>query len=221
MIQMQRLGGVEYRLGDLFYGYLERKGVPVREVFCDKWRGSIACEYAMRRRRSQDLDCLLSIVRERRGNLPSNCTLVVHLRIGDVLDWDVYKRRFGCTQERGCNWVHPISYYSRVQVPPPICKVEIVGNPFYRTRGTSRNESEKYAARVISHFSTTHPSRLLTPRSADEDFVYMSFSSFFLPSKGKFSRLVSTLVEREGGTIVGVNRTLPETRTWLLPPRKG
>lgn len=204
---MERFGGLEYRLGDLFYGSLERRGVRVEHVFCDRWPSSVGCAYARTKRLGSrgDWAALRAALAVRSASLagPDNHTLVVHLRLGDVLDMPIYVHRHGCSAASGCAWVRPVADYSRLIVPPEVRLIEIVGNATYRV-GSGCAKSREYVRRVHGALSRVRPTRALRTLSADEDLAYMASSGFFLPSRGRFSRLATDLVRERGGKIVTV-----------------
>lgn len=200
MLSMQRYGGLEYRLGDLYYGKLEIKHIPVRYIFCKEWPGTIGCEYALRKRSIRDFTTLTNLIRDRTTAKPPNCTLVVHLRLGDVLDWDVYTNKYKCNIKKGCIWVHPISKYTNKILPNEICNIEILGNPYYRvSNGTI---SLLYMKMVYNTLKHVRPTKVIISKRVDSDFVYMCNSRFFMPSKGHFSKMITTVVKYNGGIIL-------------------
>lgn len=202
MLLMQRYGGVEYRLGDLYYGKLEKKHIPVRSIFCENWPNTIGCEYAQTKKSVQDLRTLKNLVDKRTVAKPQNCSLVIHLRLGDVLDWNLYVKKYKCDIQKGCPWVHPISRYTGSIIPRSICDIEIFGNPFYRvSNGTM---SLLYLNMVYNQLKHVRPTTIISSKNVDSDFVYMCNSRFFMASKGKFSTLIATMVRDKGGIVLQV-----------------
>ena len=205
---MERFGGVQYRLADLYFGSLERRGVNVGDVFCRNWPGSIGCEYAFRKRRgaNPDPDALSAAVDSRRPRVPANDTLVVHLRLGDVLDMPVYAQRHRCDTFGGCAWVRPVCDYARLAVPPQVRSIEIIGDPHYRVGANGSERSASYLRLARQLLSRTRPTCVARAASPDADFLRMAASRFFFPSGGRFSRLAAEFVARRGGRVLSVHR---------------
>ena len=200
MLRMHQYGGIEYRLGDLYYGRLEKRRIPVEAIFCEKWSKTIGCEYARTKKSIRDFATLNKLVKNRTVKKPQNCSLLIHLRLGDVLDWDLYSKKFKCSIEKGCLWVHPISKYGSNIIPKTICKIEILGNPFYRV--SNATTSFRYLQQVYDRVKHLRPSRVLIGKNADLEFLYMCIAKFFMPSKGKFSTMISEVVKYNGGKVV-------------------
>ena len=122
-----------YRLGDVYTGYFERHFDIAR--VCSFWPSSLACDLASGRVPRQ-LFCR-SLARA----VTDPGTVYVHLRLGDVLDWDVYRPRVG-------TYVIPVRHYNRTRLPPGVRRAAIVGNPWYRTRMTGHGRAAPRPRRV-------------------------------------------------------------------------
>ena len=187
-----------YRLSDLVNGYWSRHfDGNLTEYVCHNWPSSIGCEYARTKR------SICSIVRERTFQKPAATTLVVHLRLGDVLDWPYYRQHRRCNEQTGCYYVHPMSLYSKVPVPARVRHIELVGDENYRKTISGINSSLTYKHHVYRSFVNRNYSVSIRARhNADEDLVYMSNARFFLASKGGFSKLVETCAKEFGAELL-------------------
>lgn len=202
---MRRFGGMEYRLGDLYYGTFKR--INATRVFCGRWPASIGCEFAKSDGQAGlKITRLMSIVRSR-GTVAStqdidNHSLRVHLRVGDVLDWTHYQSKFGCDMTRGCLWVNPLIYYRRVRIPREVSSVVIVANPCWRvTKNCSR--SREYVNNVANIMrSRRYSVRLRLNSSADDDFMFMVTGRYFLAGRGRFSTLMTECAKRNGANVL-------------------
>jgi hypothetical protein len=138
--------------------------------------------------------------------LPSRTTLVVHLRMGDVLDRVQNLQRAWETGEgtlfHNNHYVLGRAYYENVSVPEEIESVVLVGSNVHKS-GTKK-KGEAYVNLVSAHFrkrglqvSWRGPNH--TP---DDDFGYMSQASYFLPSGGGYSHAVAQTVTAQGGVVL-------------------
>ena len=101
-----------YRLGDLIYGYIDQRHGrspltnPPRSIYCSTWPTSLGCAFvrsnASADTRGSGLKTLCHLARDMQPRLrPRPSSLVVHLRLGDVLDYSYWReQRAG----GGCSW---------------------------------------------------------------------------------------------------------------------
>lgn len=195
-----------YRLGDLYGGYIDRQhrangtANPHRSYFCDNWPASIGCAYVRRTTVPKNATALMQIVGERLGPRPaflSRTDLVVHLRLGDVLDLPYYQKR-----RRGERYVRPPSLYSHVPLPPGVTTVRLVSNATFRAfLGNAR--SEAYRQDVAARFRARNLTVALHRGvSADADLLFMARACHLLVSGGGFSALAAAIVRRYGHSVL-------------------
>ncbi len=189
-----RMGGFEYRLGDLVHGYFDL--INASHFFCTHWPFSIGCAYAQRRRRSTDYSVIRELVHG--GEVPPSDALIVHVRTGDVLDWPLYREKYRC--HTACRWIRPQEAYAHVCIPRAVTSVHIVSNPTYRTVG-QRSHSYLNALRKIFE-QHGYPVQLRTNASADDDLRYISNARYIVPAMGRFGH-VAQLMAR-AATIVNL-----------------
>lgn len=184
----------EYRLGDLVSGYWRRHfalpGRNLTDYVCGRWPGSVGCT-VLRRQPTSALPEGVCAALPRVA--PANeTTLVVHLRLGDVLDWPYYREVRGCTAERGCYYVRPLSYYGRVPVPPAVRTVVLVGDPTYRAAVHGAARSLAYRRAVAETFARRgYAVAVRPPAFADDDLAFLVASRHLLPGRGGFAHLAT------------------------------
>ena len=194
---IDQMGGMEYRLGDLLRGYFSKANAT--EVFCSHWPNTIGCEYAKHQRKDSDYELLTTLVRG--GETPPNDSLVVHLRLGDVLDWPLYAKNYGCATTAGCRWVVPLAQYLKslehLCIPKPVRTVYIVGNPNYRTENRNGSMSKSYMTSVVEFFRKRNYTTLTRSNSsADDDLRFMRNAHYFLPGRGRFAGILGRMNEK-------------------------
>ena len=158
---------------------------------------------------------------------PPPGALVVHLRVGDVIDATNYTTSDLLTEQRRF-YADPMSVY----VKPLSFFDTFVESSFLRNRTVILVAS----ATVGEHVSATPPlpskscmyihiRRYFWSRGAghvqlrlgnlpDDDILYMSMADFFLPSGGGFSRLPAYFVEKRGGTILETENSRGLNNWW-------
>ena len=205
--------GVGYRLGDMIKSKSMRAGDGGRQFHLDHYPDSIASEYMRRTDEESNIEILESIVSERSvrpEQVPDSNTLILHLRIGDVIDQTPHMVKEFLARyvlySNGVNYVKPLSYYEAVHkkmtaADPNISKVVILGG--YHKVLKRKAKSQKYVDRIQQFFESKNMSvTLRINMDADEDFIFMSNSSYFTPSGGGFSELVKKIVQKRGKTII-------------------
>ena len=208
-----------YRLGDIASGYLRRHvppGVNLTRLVCTAHPMTIGCRYLRKASHDKDWTTFWSIVDTSPSpSTPSNTTLVVHLRLGDVLDWPYYRNRRGCSATSGCYYVRPLRFYEAFVLRPwNATDVVLVGNPAYRARGneSGTRASVQYLTAVKRSFERRGlPVRLRTTSTPDADFLYMCRASLFLCSLGGYASLAAECVRRRGGTVFSSEGVRPGT----------
>ena len=192
-----------YRLGDLIYGWMDKhhrsdKYYPNSTQYCKHWINTLGCKF-IHTCISGDFTCFTHIVEKQNENvsfLPSNI-LIIHLRLGDVLDLPYYQ-----TNKRFTRYVRPLSFYRTLQFPKTVDCAHVVTNTSFRTY-YGANNSRQHLSNVLTILKERGlRTRMIHHNSADEDFLYMTRSKFFVPSGGGFSSLVSRIVHHYNGTVI-------------------
>lgn len=138
---------------------------------------------------------------------PSETTLVVHLRLGDVLEvvddvqrmWETGR---GTTYRNGYRYLFDRSCYETVQIPAVVDSVVLVGSSTHG--GRSRRKTETYIALVAGHFGSLGLGVRWRGEhwAPDDELSYMSRAAYFLGSGGGFSVVAAALVSERGGTVL-------------------
>ena len=186
-----------YRLGDIIKGWLSDNDPNYLEHVHSRWPNSIGDNYLQsvgypESFRVNDMRTLRDIF-SRMSDMgkPDKDTLVVHVRIGDIVNhsWmDTY--------------VPPIPYYKRIlqslKEYPQIRKVRIIAGAH-----TDQNAraSSKLLDEIMSIFKDRYDTQLVLTHNPDKDFYYMCHSKYFVKSGGGFSNLIVKYVKEEGGIV--------------------
>lgn len=169
-----------YRLGDVYSGYFERHFNL--SAVCRAWPATLACALASGRVPRSEFCARL----RRPATAPA---FAVHLRLGDVLDWPIYKPLSPA-------YTRPVAYYDRLPLPYPV--VTLYGDAHYRERfGASR--SLAYRDAVVRALVARGAAVRAPPRrpagdgaSADADFVDLVVATNVSLSFGRFAALART-----------------------------
>jgi hypothetical protein len=212
----------QYRLGDIIKSkkwrhqssreIRSKEGIKMSSLdyHLKHYPNSIAVEYISRTDTERDLDVLYDIVRARTvpSLIPDKNTLVIHLRIGDVIDGSKFSIDDFLDEDneimgvkynkRGVQYVRPISFYKKIvqQIQNlPIKKVILVGG--FHIDG-DHSKSLEYVKHIKNFFESHN--YMVTERidhDPDEDFIFMSNSTYFVQSGGGFSKLIADLVKNK------------------------
>ena len=139
--------------------------------------------------------------------LPDNQTLVVHLRTGDVIDNnDIPVREYLSwnVKYHDRNYSRGLPFYAeiwdRIQSEHLAVDGILVVTGWHVQRPHFRsiayiNEVIKYFEQMVDRVD------LRVNENPDEDFVIMSRSTLFVKSGGGFSKMISEMVQRNGGRV--------------------
>ena len=217
----------EYRLGDVYRLSGEYNQVhPQVYYHLEKFPDSIAANYIQRTEFCYQEAILFDLCLEKTEDrhLPPPNTLVVYLRIGDVIDGpgDIYPSKIHTVEEyltdsiddllkfklpkKKHNYVKPLSYYQDIvniikAREYPVSEVILIGG-FHRFLN-SHKKSLQYVSAVKRFFISAGfnvSTRIDYP--ADDDFLFMANATFFSPSGGGFSKTIMRMVELMGGVII-------------------
>lgn len=210
-----------YRLGDVFSSKLidyqfsahglkawptQRKinfKGTLREYTLEMFPDSIAAEYIVRSKTQHDYKLLKQICKERAdpSNTPSTKVLVVHLRVGDVIDYskhtvDDFLQRKTC--DTGC-YVRPLQSIMDSAARSKMKKIVLVAGAHVPD---PLPQSQCYLERVAKTLENNgYEVTMRLAGHPDDDLIYMSNARHFSPSNGGFSRIVTKLVEMNGGSV--------------------
>ena len=141
--------------------------------------------------------------------LPTPKDLVIHVRIGDVIEEARCKfdhiLKGDCLFSNKLNYIKPLSYYEN------ICKYlkneNISIDNSYIVAGThfklSLDVSCRYLNAIKNIFEKNNfITQLRINNHPDDDFVFMTKAKYFVTSGGGFSRYIGEFVRRNNGTVI-------------------
>lgn len=210
-----------YRLGDMVAYQTGRDNQQTgMEYHCSQFPESIAAEYMQLTDESNNLNVLNDIINRRLTTSEEDSTIaVIHLRLGDVINWSpVTVREF--LDERQCHYeswaskgnkqsyVKPLSYYDALSFPKGINSILIYGST--RHSGSLPHDHEdiddsksvKYVRAVIQKLSERgYNVRAHLNGAPDKDFLTMASSRYFVPSGGGYSLLIAKIVLKRNNKV--------------------
>jgi hypothetical protein len=223
----------EYELADVVKGY--RASVAggwdaTQAEYERKFPGSIVARYLARTHEAQQLGVLARIVREKRrlapgGSLPGSRAVVVHLRLGDVVDhagdvWNFDAAERAAFEYAG--YVKPRQFYQavseqlRARLPPAAAgdapwRIILVGSAqqapkWFKPTSWFHSGSAQYVVHVAKLFRERYGFNVTTRMEGtpDEDTVFMASARYLVTSGGGFSKLMAEIACRMGGTVYGL-----------------
>ena len=193
----------KYELGDMVR--FRQPGGRVHHL--KHFPNSIATEYMLSTQENNDFNTLLDIINKRQPKFYPHDTLVIHLRIGDVIDeinvslrdmladYTLWKNRK--------QYVKPIKYYKDLIDTIhnyKIKKILFIGG-FHKK--SNHDKSLQYVNYIKQYFENNgFKCTTRINENADEDFLIMCNSKYFLPSGGGFSVVIKEMVILKGGTVI-------------------
>ena len=194
-----------YRLGDVIEFEHFNKRFYVKLIYRIFYYNTIADTYLKRVKNNEgpNYDLLYEIIREKEKDfqVPNQDDLVVHIRIGDVIDWeysgDIEELLLG---KQIFEYAKNYNYFSSniEKIKDKISRVILVGG--YHTN-EDHSRSELYINK-ISNFIEKLGYKVETridKGTADEDFIYMANSKYFFHSGGRYSNLIKKMVKMKNG----------------------
>jgi hypothetical protein len=208
-----------YRLSDLFY-MLGGRWEEDRQVILTKpeYQDTILYDYLVNHNKEQDYDALKtaikSYINRNPQEEPTHDELVVHLRLGDIMDLDRRRRRAtkSYVKQNIADRINPKAQ--------GITKVTIVtalhygsnerdGKNFYSEK--SHDDSLKLLRHVENQFREKGlPVKLKSSENFDEDLVYMVASNHFVRSRTQLTEIIVTLL-KDGARIYDIGRIKSKT----------
>ncbi len=199
----------EYRLGDMVTSKRNRDLDSGQEYHFKNFPDSIASEYMRRTPEQNRFDILLNIVKERSKaeHYPPKDRLIIHLRVGDVIDQTPHMAKDFLAQQiyyGGTDYVRPLSYFEKVLEEAKkrdIHSVTLIAG--FHMPLKSHNKSLAYI-RLVGEFFEANGMQVTQriDEPADEDVLYICNAKFYTPSGGGFSRVMKEAIKLSGGTII-------------------
>jgi len=175
------------------------------------FNGSIADEYYRKTDKTGNYEILKKIVDRRSKEIekPPDNSLIIHLRIGDVIDWEYSGPIDDLLNGLDGDFGYLKSYdYFKEKIlflnENNIKKIIIVGG--YHTE-EDHSRSEEYTEKIKRYLESNdfEVKLKINEGTADEDFLYMCNSKYFLKTDGGYSRTINRIVEMKGGIILENN----------------
>ena len=202
-----------YRLGDMFRikegsnsRYNQKIGL---NYHLKHFPNSIATEYMLKTKNTEDYNQLLNIINKRKPIFKNHNYAIIHLRIGDVIDssdksLNEMLNKYTLYKNIG-NYVKPLDYYNRIIntiKKNKITKILLIGG-FHN--GRNHQKSYEYVKQIQNHFKNNGFECYTRINSnADEDFLIMCYSKYFIPSGGGFSNIIKNIVNMKGGKVIEI-----------------
>lgn len=191
-----------YRLGDIVRMEKHRKALT--PVCYKKYPESIASEYIKRTNKDNDIPTLIDIIDKYPNKTPQKA-IIIHLRIGDVIDETGYSIKeilHHCLpfykNQKSC-YVKPLSYYNSINFRTfPTKKIILVGG--FHKNG-DHTKSYEYVIAIRNFFRQKGydvETRIDVENDPDSDFVYMCNAKYFVSSGGGFSGIIKKIVAEKG-----------------------
>ena len=202
-----------YRLGDMVKSKEARDAEDGRKLHFEKFPSSIASEYMRRTDENNRLDILMEILKDRTkhpSQTPPPDMLLIHLRIGDVIDKTPYMVKDFLSRyvvhSTGYNYVKPLSYYESILEKikdKDIKSITLIGG--FHADVKSSKKSLLYVQKIKEFFEEHHYTTFERINGdPDEDFIFMCNAEFFTPSGGGYSYLIQEVLRIKGKqSIVG------------------
>jgi len=197
-----------YRLGDIVLN--KDLDNYLNKIFYNiYYRGSIATKYFNQKTKDQDYETLLKITKDKDTyEIPGKKDLVIHLRIGDVLDWE-YADSIDDLLSGKNTWHYSknYNYYEEklnLVKDKDIEKVILVGG-FHTSSDHTRSI---YYVKKVKEFIEKKGYEVSTrigEGNPDQDFAYMVNSNYFLKSGGGYSKLINKLAKLNNAMVLEEN----------------
>lgn len=181
-----------YRLGDMVKYKRWRNKSGGKAFHLLHFPHSIATEYMSKTDENNKLDILEEIVKKRsiQDKVPNHDELVVHLRVGDVVEYS-YSLLDSLTF--GSSYVSSLPFLANgLKQLKNVKSVTIIAGIHYSV--ISEKKSLEYIAAVRQFFLDVGlPVSLRIGGDPDDDFVFMCNANFFIPSGGGYANLVNII----------------------------
>jgi len=197
-----------YRIGDMVSTY-SRFLDSGEKYHLKTFPNSIASEYMKKTKKFKKYNILADIVKERSNNtddLPNDKDLIVHLRVGDVVE-DNSNNLSQILTNYSYNFLHNYTCPIR-NIQDKINKSKENFDKIILVAGSHKDIlspiSCKYIDVVKKYFENNgHIVELRLGKNPDDDFIFMSNAKYFIPScSGNYTFLVKKIVKILGGKVL-------------------
>jgi hypothetical protein len=197
-----------YRIGDMVSTY-SRFLDSGEKYHLKTFPNSIASEYMKKTKKFKKYNILADIVRERSNNtddLPNDKDLIVHLRVGDVVE-DNSNNLSQILTNYSYNFLHNYTCPIR-NIQDKINKSKENFDKIILVAGSHKDilspRSCKYIDVVKKYFENNgYIVELRLGKNPDDDFIFMSNAKYFIPScSGNYTLLVKKIVKILGGKVL-------------------
>lgn len=200
-----------YRLGDMVTHKIHRSAPKGKYGHHLYYPHSIATEYMQKTSKSNQINILHGIVirRTKPELVPDPGSLVIHIRIGDVIDEqkesvdDFLNDYVAYTLSNGIskkNYVKPIKYYEKaLKYFNNIDHIILVGGFHYKRDHTKSLEYVDKLSHFFQSKSFTVETRI--NKDPDDDFIFMCNAKNFIQSGGGYSNLIGKIVKKKHNKI--------------------
>lgn len=171
---------------------------------------SIVAKYYSNQNEPNNMSLLYDIVKNYKlEKYPSEDMLIIHLRVGDVLEHSKHSvdehlnKELIYTIQSHRNFVKPYSYFQKIidsnkELLPKKIEIKAGG-----CCCDDKSKSMEYIQKIKQFFEKNNFEVEYNKENAfknpDDDFVYMSHGKHFIKSGGGFTNLIEKMVEKNGG----------------------
>jgi GR25 family glycosyltransferase involved in LPS biosynthesis len=221
-----------YRLADMILYREWRTKENGEKYHLEFFPNSIASEYMKQTQTEGNYELLFSILKKHTKqfneiDLPKNNTLIIHLRLGDVIEMSkptvkdflidnktidsslICDKNYGNvvyninenTINNSVSYVKPLSYfYNKIHKINGINEIVLVAGCHVPL---SYEKSYLYIKCIQIFFEELgYKVSTRLGKNPDEDFIFMSNAKYFLPSGGGFSNIVKNMVKKNKNVIL-------------------
>lgn len=202
-------GMSEYRIGDMILNEwrFKNKGEDFHYKYFPK---SIATEYMKKTKKQNNIKVLQEIIDKRATDKPDIDSLVIHLRIGDVIENSsesvvkmLSKQTYYQPSKIWSGYVKPLKYFDDKLDK---CKQYNIKNIII-VAGSHINSTYKKSTLYIDCIKYFLKNKnfnviLRLGNDPDSDLIFMSYAKYFISSGGGYSKLVEKLVKQRGNKII-------------------
>ena len=201
-------GKENYRLGDMILNEWRFKG-DAEEYHYKNFPDSIASEYMRKTKEFKNLQILLDIINRRTTSslIPDINTIVIHLRIGDVIEdskhsvTEMLSKQTYFNEYSWSTYVSPLPYLFEKVKSCDLKNIIIVAASH---KDIKLLKSNLYIKHIQKYFQDLgYNIQLRVGGDPDEDFIFMSNAKYFIPATGGgFTKLLSEVVKNKGGKVL-------------------
>ena len=204
-----------YRLGDIIR---HMDNHVISDKYLNLHKNTIGYEYAKSTNKKNDYKTLKTICDKRKQNLndvPKKNELIIHVRLGDVIEKSIYtvdeyleKERLskGNTISSEVVYIKSRDFFenyilNEINKIKEIDTIIFVGGDHRNL--DSLNKSNEYLQKVSKIFKDNGYKTIIkfNEHTADEDFIYLSNSKYYVPTGGGFSKSVMEMVKLNNNVV--------------------